>query len=105
MAVDHTHYQFNPSAQSGSRLRQALSQLENGRDLCIKELATMTADLTGNGSDPAHFTNATTRYGFGSNEYTQAAWNELQSCLFKLTTDSSVDSVQAALLQLFTRLR
>lgn len=105
MAIDHTHYQFNPGTQSGSRLRSALSSLEGGRDLLIKELATMTADLTGNGSDPAHFTNVVTRYGFGSNEYAQAAWNELQSCVFKVTTDSTVDSVQAALLQLFTRLR
>ncbi len=105
MAVDHFHYQFNPSTQSGSRLRSSLSSLENGRDLLVKELATMTADLTGDGSSDAHFTNVTTRYGFGSNEYAQAAWNELNSCVAKLTTDGSVTFVDAALRQLFTRLR
>lgn len=105
MAIDHNHYQFNPNTQSGQRLRGCLGALENGRDSLVKELATMTADLTGDGSSDTHFTNVTTRYGFGSNEYAQAAWNELQSCVAKLTTDASVDFVQAALNQLFTRLR
>ena len=105
MAVDHFHYQFNPSTQSGSRLRNALNQLEYGKDFLIKELNTMTADLTGDGSDPAHFSNVTNRYGFGSNDISQAAWNELQSCVSKINTDGNVSFVDSALKQLFTRLR
>lgn len=105
MAVDHDHYAFNPSTVSGGRLRNGLNQLENGRDLLVKELATMTEDLTGDGSDPAHFTNVTTRYGFGSNDYAQAAWNEINSFLAKITTDAAVSNVQAAMNQGFTRLR
>lgn len=105
MAVDHFHYQFNPGTQSGARLRSSLSQLEQGRDTLVKELATMTADLTGDGSNVAHFTNVTARYGFGSNDIAQAAWNELNSCVAKLTTDASVTFIDAALKQLFTRLR
>ena len=105
MAVDHFHYQFNPAAQSGARLRSSLAQLEQGRNALLAELATMTADLTGDGSLDAHFTNVTTRYGFGSNEYARAAWNELNSAAFKMNTNAPVSDVKAAFDQLFTRLR
>jgi hypothetical protein len=105
MAVTHNHYAFNPALPSGARLRSSLNQLENGRNVLIAELATMTADLEGDGSSDAHYSNVTMRYGFGSNEYAHAAYNELSSALAKLTTDAEVTFVQAALLQLFTRLR
>jgi hypothetical protein len=102
MAV--THYQFNPSTQSGGRLRNVLNQTENGRLGLIKELGVMTGDLDGDGSDAAHFTNVVTRYGFGSNEYAKAAWEELNSAVAKINGNGSVSNVTAALEQLFVRL-
>jgi hypothetical protein len=105
MAVTHNHYAFNPGTVSGSRLRNALNLFEQGRQYLINELATLTADLEGDGSLDAHFSKVTERYGFQDTSYARAAWLELSSALAKVTTDSSVSSVQSALVQLFTRLR
>lgn len=105
MPVDHNHYIFNPALPGGARLRSGLNQLELGRELLIKELAEMTADLTGDGSSEDHFGNVTARYGFVNNTYSKAAYVELNSGLSKITTDESVTFVQTALLQLFTKLR
>ena len=102
-----THYVFNPSGAllAGNRLRSGLSALENGRKLLMDELATMTADLDGDGSSDAHFGNVVTQYGFSNTATAHLAWSELSSALSKITSDAAQTNTDAALKQLFTRMR
>lgn len=103
MAV--THYAFNPSTQSGARLRAALNQLETGRDALTRERDTMALDVDGDTSDATNYTAVKNRYGFESNADAKSAFDEINSSLGKINTDGSVTFVQTALNQLFSKLR
>lgn len=100
-----THIQFNDQLQHGRYLRRVLQMTEEGRETLIKTKDVMQTMIDGDGSDAAHFTEVTTRFGFTDNATSKAAWDEINSALSKLTTDASVTNVQAALLQLFSKLR
>jgi hypothetical protein len=65
----------------------------------------MALMLNGDGTNATHFPYITTKFGFATDADAKAAWDELNSVLFKLTTDASVSSVNAAILQLFNKLR
>lgn len=110
-----THLQFNDNLQHGRLLRSGLS-LETARETLIKARDCMQTMIDGDGSSIAHFDEVVRKFGcdgwVADNAVTdpqrtvaKAIYDELNSALFKLTTDSSVSSVQAALLQLFNRLR
>lgn len=100
-----TNIYFNDQTQYGRLLRRGLQQLEEGKDTLNDVLASMPHMIDGDGSDAAQFAEVTSRYGFASNAAAKAAWDELNSVLFKLNTNASVDSVNAALLQAFAKLR
>lgn len=79
--------------------------LEEGRETLVKAKDVMQVMIDGDGSSATHFTEVTARFGFTDNATAKAGWDELNSALFKLTTDAQVSSVQAAMLQLFSKLR
>lgn len=103
MAV--THLAFDDQTTHGRLIRRALNQIENGVEDLNDAIATMALMLSGDGSDPAHFTYLTAKFGFASDAVAKAAWEELNSVQAKLTTDSSVSNVRAAQLQAFAKFR
>ena len=103
MAVAHIY--FNDQSQYGRLIRRALQMTEDGLDNLNDVLGVMGFMIDGDGSLAAHFSYATTKFGFGSDADTKAAYEELQSLAFKLNTNSSVTDVNAALLQAFNKFR
>ena len=63
----------------------------------------MARMIDGDGSDASHFQYMTDKYNFGSNEMAKAAYEELNSLNFKLTTNSSVTDMDAAQNQAFAK--
>lgn len=111
-----SHLQFGNSTTAASNLRSGLQQLESGRETLIKVLAQMATMLSGDGSSIAHFDEVVIRFGVNDYATGQAVtdaqrtvakglWDELNSCMAKLTTDASVSNVQAAILQLMNKTR
>jgi len=86
-------------------LRRGLANMEEGFEILNDVLANVPHMIDGDGSDAAHFTEVTSRYGFTSNDVAKSAWDELNSAMSKLNTNGSVSSVNAALLQLFNKFR
>ncbi len=103
MALDHISY--NIGTQHGAMLRNGLTLLEDGLDRLNDLLATMARMIDGDGSDAMHFAYMQEKFGFASNAAAKSAWDELNSLLAKLNTDSQVTSVNAALLQAFAKFR
>lgn len=103
MAVNHIS--FNDQTQHGRVLRRGLQQLEEAIENLNDVLATTATMIDGDGSQAAHFAYATAKFGFDNDAATKAAWDELNSLMFKLNTNDSVSSVNAALLQAFNKFR
>lgn len=100
-----SHILFNDQTTHGRLLRRALQQQEEGLQNLIDVLATMQLMIDGDGSDSAQFPYVTTRFGFTNDAGSKAAWDELNSLKYKLTTNNSVSDVNAALLQVFNKFR
>ena len=116
MAFSHLH--FNRSTQYGAKLRsfldnfeRALEDFSDARDLMIQM-------IDGDGSAISHFDELVRRFGFGNYDVTtqgaptdaqrtvaKAAYDEMQSAYSKVSGNGSVSNVNAALLQLFAKLR
>lgn len=103
MAVAHIN--FNAGTPHGGLLKNGLSRLEDALNNLNELKATMQLMIDGDGSQTAHFPYMQEKFGFTDNAGAKAAWDELNSVLFKLNTNSSVDSVNAALLQVFNKFR
>ncbi len=103
MAVPHIN--FNQGTQHGSLLHSGLSRLEDSLKDLNEIKASMQLMIDGDGSQASHFTYMTGKFGFTDDAGAKAAWDELNSMLFKLNTDSSVSSVNAAMLQAFNKFR
>lgn len=100
-----THISFNSELHLGRKLRQALTQIEEGaRDLALL-IEALSHLIDGNGSDVAHFDAVTAAFGFTTNAMAKAAYEELASLNGKLTVDSEVTLVKAALAQAFAKFR
>jgi hypothetical protein len=101
MAV--SHIAFNDQISHGRDLRRCLQQMEESHVGLNDVLLVMAQMIDGDGSQAAHFTYVTTKFGFDSDAKSKAAWDELQSLASKFNTDASVSSVKAALAQAFAR--
>lgn len=99
------HIFFSAVTEYGGRLRSALTQAEDGIARLIHARDTITFMIDGDGSNASQFAEVASRYQFPDNASAKAAWDELNSCLGKLTTDASVSSVASALAQAFNKLR
>jgi hypothetical protein len=98
----HFHYDNTNYSQM---IIQSMGGLETGLDGLNRTLGTMALMLTGDGTQAAHFSEITLRYGFVNDAESQAAYNELQSLAFKLNTNASVTDVHNALIQAFNKFR
>lgn len=103
MAVQHLY--FARTVQHGAQLHAALEQFERSFTTLNEIRGTMALMIDGDGSQAAHFDYMTEKFGFASSAIAKSAWDELNSMLFKLNTNSSVDSVNAAMLQAFSKFR
>ena len=96
---------FDQQSTHGRLLRQGLSQLETGLDTLNNVLENLPHMIDGDGTSVTHFNEVVTRYGFADTTAAKAAWDELNSMMAKLNTDTSVTSVNAAMLQAFAKMR
>lgn len=103
MAFNHIH--FNDQTQYGRQLRRMLQLMEESDDLMNDVRDVMIQMRDGNGSDPAHYAELVTRFGFTSNEKAKACFDELDSAFSKTSGNGSVADVRAARDQLFAKLR
>lgn len=103
MAVAHIAY--SQASQHGAILRSGLISLEDSLARLNGIKGTMQLMIDGDGSSADHYAYMQGKFGFASNADAKAAWDELNSALFKLNTNSSVTDVNAALLQLFAKFR
>jgi len=100
-----THIYVDTSKQHGQLLRGMLAQLEAGRNALVQIVDCMATMIDGDSGDAANYGEVATRFGFASNAAAKAAFDELNSVKGKLTTDSDVTFVQAALNQVFSKFR
>lgn len=96
---------FNDTLPHGRLLRHALASLEQGQEGLVDILAAMILMIDGDGSQVTHFDEVMSRFGFPSTTVAKAAYDELQSVKAKITVDSSVTNVNAALVQAFNKFR
>lgn len=110
-----SHLQFNRGTYHGNLLAQGLA-LETAREQLIKARDCMQMMIDSDGSSIAHFDKVVERFGVegwstsgiitdAMRTTAKGIWDELNSALSKITTDSQVSNTQAALLQLFNKLR
>lgn len=92
---------FNDQIPHGRRLRSFLNKLNEFMDESADWMATseQMKQTNADGSDPAHWATLASKAGFESNEDAKSAFDEIASLKFKLTTNSSVSDVNAAILQ------
>ena len=102
-----THYGFNRNIPAGFRLGRAHESLDNAMQWLVAERDAMVQMRDGADcpSDSLCYAAVTTAYGFSSNAEARGAFLELDSVLGKLTVDSSVSNVNAAIKQFLSRLR
>lgn len=109
MAV--THIQLSFTAPAAQRLRNAMLSLEATVRTLSSEIATMVTMIDGDTSDAANYSEVVSRYGVeGATLQEQqtrakALFDEANSLNFKLTTDATVDHVNAAILQAANKVR
>lgn len=103
MAV--SHIPVNQSVPFGNGLVDDLSQLEGAYNRIKGRLASMSLMIDGDSGQAANYTEMQQRVGLESNEDAKAAFDELNSAMFKLGTNASVTDVNAALLQVFNKFR
>lgn len=103
MAVSHIG--VNENTTYGRLLRDMLSMLEDGHDRLNELIAAMALMIDGDGSQAAHFTYITTKFGYASDAISKSAWEELNSLASKFNTDASVSSVKAAIAQALAKFR
>lgn len=103
MAFNHIH--FDEQSQYGRLFRQMLRTNESGDDQMADMVSLFQAMIDGDGSQDAHYTEVTVRFGFPSNALAHAAFNELASAYAKTSGNGAVTNSRAARDQLFAYLR
>lgn len=103
MAFQHIH--FNDQTAYGRQLRRMLQLSEEADDLMndVRDLMIQMRD--GDGSQDAHYAEATSRFGFASDAKARAAFEEIDSAYAKTSGDGNVSNVRAARNQLFAKMR
>lgn len=89
--------------QKNARVKQALRAIREGRAILGQELAAAAQMIDGNGSEASHFDLLANKRGYVANDYAdantaaKAAYDELSSLHFKMTSNSSITDMAAAL--------
>lgn len=99
------HIYFNDQLTYGRMLRRAINACEEGDELLKDVRDVMIQMRDGDGSQDAHYTECTNRFGFTSDAKARAAFEEIDSAYSKTSGNGSVTNVRAARDQLFAKLR
>lgn len=97
-----TNIGFNRNTPLGQELSRFLNDMARVHSAGPRLIAAIQHMIDGDGSDAAHFAEATAN-GFDSNAEAKAAWEELNSFVAKITTNSSVTDIDAAWKQLLAK--
>lgn len=112
-----THINIPNATPHAALLRSAISRFEDAFTDLNDVLATLALMIDGDGQQAAHFEYMTKKLGSdgydstqgtptaGQNGVSKAAWDELNSLMFKLNTNNSVSDVNAAMVQVFNKFR
>jgi hypothetical protein len=100
-----THIHFDDTTQYGRILRTMLRTNEAADDQLADILSLVQSMIDGDGSQDAHYTEVTVRFGFLNNAGAHAAFNELASAYAKTSGNGAVTNSRAARDQLFAYLR
>jgi hypothetical protein len=98
-----THIPFDRSNQFGQELKALLNAYRKVVTDGPIIIAALQAMIDGNGTDVSHFTEMVTVGIFDNTADAKASFDELSSVNGKLTTNNSVSSVEAALLQVCSK--
>jgi len=94
-----TNIPFDRNNQFGQEIKALLNSYRKVVTDGPLILASMSQMLDGNGSDVSHFAEMVALGIYENTTDAKASYDELASVNFKMTTDSSVSNVNAALLQ------
>lgn len=103
MAFNHIY--FNDQTRAGAMLRRMLTASESGDDLLQDIRDMMIQMLSGDGSDPAHFSEHVSRFGFTDNAKAKAAFDEIDTAYLKTSGNGNVSNVRAARDQMYSKFR
>lgn len=96
---------YNPNTKHGASLSRALTSFEQGMNDLVAQFATMDLMKDPAASGDAVYDAIRTEYGFPTSALAHAGYDELNSALSKVTVDTEVSNVYAALKQLFAKYR
>lgn len=100
-----THIHFDDTTQYGRLLRNMLRTNEAADDQLADMISLVQSMIDGDGSQDAHYTEVTVRFGFLNNAGAHAAFNELASAFAKTSGNGAVTNSRAARDQVFAYLR
>lgn len=100
-----SYYPQDMAKSGAQRQRQKLSALENAVADAARELATMSAMLTGSASLDASYTTLSLQYGYADNTAAHAAYDLIAAGVGRLVTDAPVDNVASSLATMCNSLR
>lgn len=100
-----THISFNTASQFGGSLASTLRRFENSFNDLNELFSSLTLMRDNDGSAADDYALIQQKIGATDNAGAKAVYDELSSVLFKLNTDSSVTEVNAAMRQVFNKLR
>lgn len=96
-------FAYNRNIPSGFRLGRGVEALDQALEDLVDERDAMTQMINGDGSDPSHYNQHVTAYGFDSTTDARNAYLELDSLVSKLTSNGSQSSVFDAIKQFLAR--
>lgn len=96
-------FAYDRTTNGGFRLGRGTEALQQALEDLVEERDTMLAMINGDGSDPSHYNQHVTSYGFDSTTDAKAAYAELDALVAKITSDGSQSSVNAAIKQFLGR--
>jgi|SRR6187402_609429 len=106
-----THIQISQTVQPAQRIRNAILGIQTNVAALTAELATMATMIDGDPANSANYSEVVSRYGVEGTTlqiqqgFAKALFDEANSLNFKLTTDTSVSSVAAAIAQAANKVR
>ncbi len=105
-----THLGYDENTEYGRKLSRFISLLQEALNSGNSILGIMNRMKDGDGSQAVHFDYLVSRFGFegvdtaAKQTVAKATFDELNSLMFKLNTDSSVSDVNAAIKQIGEKL-
>ncbi len=94
-----TFLTYNPSKAGIQQAVNGMQQVRNGRELLRIAIADLQTMIDNDGAQTSDYATMATLCGFPDAATAKASWDEINSLFGKISTDSSVSSVYAAVNQ------